>query len=256
MTADPSATDLACTGPPPGSRRLDRRALIGAGAGLGAGLVFGAEPGQTSDALAAPPSADVQPPSAGETLMTEHGVLKRLLLVYQTASHRLAAGDTSPAEAITETAEIIGDYIEGFHEGLEEGYVFPRVRAAHPRIVRTLLVQHDRGRHLTAGISYLSTQNLKQAKARTALHRYLDLFVAMYSRHEAWEDTIIFPTIRAVTRPKILDELAARFVDLETARYGDSGYAHLLDRVHGIEQQLGIGELASFTPPEINPPYD
>jgi len=236
--------------------RIDRRGLLGAGAGLGAGLVLGSGAAQPGDALAASPPAEDQPPSPGETLMTEHGVLKRLLLVYQTASDRLAAGHTPPAAAITETADIIGDYIEGFHEGLEEGFVFPRVRPKHPGVVHTLLVQHDRGRHLTGAINYLSTQDLKQAKVRKALHRYLDLFVSMYSRHEAWEDTIIFPTIRAVTTQRTLDELAARFVDLETARYGDSAYIHFLGRVKGIEEQLGVGNLASFTPPEINPPYD
>lgn len=188
--------------------------------------------------------------------MTEHGMLKRLLLVYQTASQRLAAGQTPPVSAISETADIIGDYIEGFHEGLEEGFVFPRVGPAHPGIVHTLLVQHDRGRHLTAAIGYLSSQNLKHEDVRTHLRRYVDLFVNMYSRHEAWEDTVVFPAIRAVTTEKTLDELAARFVDLENARYGESGYAHFLGRVEGIEQQLGIGNLASFTPPEINPPYD
>jgi len=217
-------------------RGLDRRALIG----VGAGLVLGAGLNQAGDAVAASsPSEARQPPSPGEMLMSEHGVLKRLLLVYQTASEQLAAGRTPPAAAIAGSAELIRDYIEGFHEGLEEAYVFPRVQPVHPTTIHTLLVQHDRGRHLTAAISIVAGQSLKEPATRAALHRYLDLFVAMYSRHEAWEDTVVFPTIREVMRPRTFDELAERFRYLEHAQYGDSGFAHLLDRVGGIERQNG-----------------
>ena len=243
----------------PGERsdqsRLDRGALIGAGAGL----VLGAGATQAANALTTTSTAasDIpDPPSAGEALMTEHGVLKRLMLVYQTASTQLATGHTPPADAIAQTAELIADYVEGFHEGLEEAYIFPRVQAVHPSLIHTLLVQHDRGRHLTSAISYLAGQNLEQAKARTALHRYLDLFINMYARHEAWEDTVIFPAIRAVSTPQTLTQLATRFAELEDHHYGTSSLTKILTRVSNIEHQLGIADINTFTPPEINPPYD
>jgi hypothetical protein len=37
----------------------------------------------------------------------------------------LQARDLVTAQNLHDTALIIHDYIEGFHEGLEEGYVFP-----------------------------------------------------------------------------------------------------------------------------------
>jgi len=262
MSADPSSRPEASEpwplvpgeSPDPDRRGLDRRALIGAGAGLilGAGVTQAANAvGSDSTASAIP-----EPPSAGEALMTEHGVLKRLMLVYQTASTQLATGHTPPADAIAQTAELIADYVEGFHEGLEEAYVFPRVQTVHPKLVHTLLVQHDRGRHLTSAISYLAGQDLEQPKARTALRRYLDLFINMYARHEAWEDTVIFPAIRAVTNPQALDQLATRFAELEAHQYGPSGLNNILTRVTHIEHQLGIADINTFTPPEINPPYE
>jgi hemerythrin-like domain-containing protein len=239
----------------PSERRgLDRRALIG----VGAGLVLGAGATQAANALTTTSTASEtpEPASAGEALMTEHGVLKRLMLVYQTASDQLANGKTPPAQAIAETAELISDYVEGFHEGLEEAYIFPRVQTVHPTLVHTLLVQHDRGRHLTSAISYLAGQNLEQANARTALHRYLDLFINMYARHEAWEDTVIFPAIRAVSTPQTLTQLATRFAELEEHHYGTGSLNKILTRVSNIEHQLGIADINTFTPPEINPPYD
>ena len=62
--------------------------------------------------------------------MEEHGVLKRVLLIYQAALDRIEAGEVPPASAIHAGALVIHDFIEGFHEGLEEGYVFPRLRQA------------------------------------------------------------------------------------------------------------------------------
>src|ERR1700733_8394838 len=55
-------------------------------------------------------------------LMEEHGVLKRVLLVYQEASRRIAGGEPAPMAEIHQGALIIHDFIEGFHEALEEGY--------------------------------------------------------------------------------------------------------------------------------------
>ena len=184
--------------------------------------------------------------------MTEHGVLKRLLLAYRAASTQLAAGHTPPAGAVLDTAQIIADYVESFHEGLEEAYVFPRVRRdnRYADLVTTLLVQHDRGRHLTAAITTAAGANLRDPPTRTALRTYLDRFVRMYEPHEAWEDTVIYPALRAATSQRTLDELAERFADYENTRYNGDALTVILDRVTGVEQQLHISDLAAFTPPE------
>ena len=59
--------------------------------------------------------------------MREHGVLKRVLLCYREMTPRIQAGGPLDARDLHDAALIIHDYIEGFHEGLEEGYVFPRL---------------------------------------------------------------------------------------------------------------------------------
>lgn len=122
--------------------------------------------------------------------------------------------------------------------------------------MHTLLVQHNRGRHLTGAISFLSSENLEDEAPRAKLQQYLNLFLAMYAPHEAWEDTIAFPALRAATPPRTLDRLGGRIAELHAAQYGDHGYAQILDSVTRIERQLGVSDIASFTPPEINPPYD
>ncbi len=219
-----------------------------------AGLILGAGATQAGNALTDnhPASTALRPPSPGEELMTEHGLLKRVLLAYRAMIDQLDAGTTPPTGALTDAAQIIADYVESFHEGLEEAYVFPRVQAANADLadlVHTLLVQHDRGRHLTATILTTAASGLAATKARAALREDLTRFVRMYEPHEAWEDTVIYPTLRTHTPQPTLDQLAERFAELENKQYGDNALTQILGRIAGIEQQLGIDNLATFTPP-------
>jgi hemerythrin-like domain-containing protein len=226
-------------------RRVSRRALLAGGAGL----VVGAGATELGDRLtASAPPAEPHVPSPGEELMVEHGVLKRVLLAYRALSERLGDGRAVPSGALADAAQIVSDYVESFHEGLEEAYVFPRVRDTQAGLVTTLLVQHDRGRHITAQIQLGAGGKLDSAAPRAAMRALLDSFVRMYEPHEAWEDTVIYPALRAETSQRVLDELAERFADLENQQFGDAALRQILDRVSGVEQQLGIGDLASFTP--------
>lgn len=246
----PARRTAAPASPPsPVPGRLVTRRTLAAGA---VGLLAGAGVSVGAGALIPNPAPPSRPPTPGEQLMTEHGVLKRVLLAYRAAAAHLSTGHAPPAGAILDAAQIIVDYVEDFHEGLEEAYVFPRlVRAGHHAdLVRTLLTQHDRGRHLTATILATAGGDLRATRTTAALRTRLEQFVAMYEPHEAWEDTVIYPALRAVTAQPALDDLAHRFAELENTQFGDAALAQILDRVTGVEQQLGIADLAAFTPPD------
>jgi hypothetical protein len=58
--------------------------------------------------------------------MREHGVLKRVLLVYGEGIRRLEANEDLPPDAIADAAKIIRNFIEDYHEKLEENFLFPR----------------------------------------------------------------------------------------------------------------------------------
>lgn len=91
------------------------------------------------------------PVTAPEDLMREHGVLKRILLIYREGIRRLQADDQSPAPALNESAQIIRRFIEDYHGQLEEQYVFPKLEQAGKLtdITSVLRTQHQRGRVLT-----------------------------------------------------------------------------------------------------------
>src|SRR5437764_13652067 len=68
--------------------------------------------------------------SPAEDLMREHGVLKRVLLVYGESIRRIEANEDLPAETVMDSAKIIRNFIEDYHEKLEEDFLFPRFKKA------------------------------------------------------------------------------------------------------------------------------
>src|SRR5262245_27465279 len=117
-----------------GMRAQRRDFLARAGTGL---LVSGAL-GWAARADAAPKDAagkkkgkddeGVAPP---EDLMREHGVLNRILLIYEESARRLDARKPMPIETLASAADIIRRFIEQYHEKLEEEHLFPRFEKAN-----------------------------------------------------------------------------------------------------------------------------
>ena len=62
--------------------------------------------------------------------MREHGVLKRVLLIYGEAIRRIDANADLPPDTVADSAKIIRSFIEDYHEKLEENFLFPRFRKA------------------------------------------------------------------------------------------------------------------------------
>jgi hypothetical protein len=75
---------------------------------------------------------EVTPP---EDLMREHGVLDRVLLIYDAAIRRLSANEDFDPAVISDSAKLVQDFIENYHEKSEEDFLFPRFRKAHQRSI-------------------------------------------------------------------------------------------------------------------------
>jgi hypothetical protein len=85
--------------------------------------------------------AEVTPP---DDLMREHGVLDRLLLIYEAGLQKFDAREEFDPAIITGAAQIVRDFIENYHEQSEEEAVFPCFRKAGKilPLVDILLEQH------------------------------------------------------------------------------------------------------------------
>jgi hemerythrin-like domain-containing protein len=194
------------------------------------------------------PTEEVSPP---EDLMREHGVLKRILLIYGEVLRRMDTNEDLPPEPLMESAKIIRSFVEDYHEKLEENYLFPRFKKAGKLVdlVDVLVQQHQAGRRLTDITVHLATaQSLKLADDRRKLADSMRQFIRMYNPHEAREDTVLFPAFRGIVSEHEFDSLGEEFENKEDELFGDDGFFKIVDQVAEIEKKLGIYDLSKFTP--------
>jgi hemerythrin-like domain-containing protein len=224
------------------SPTLSRRGAVAASLAGGAVLLPGCSKG------------DGEEVSATEDLMREHGVLRRILIVYREAAASLRQAPAAiDAAALGEAAALFRAFGEDYHERkLEEQHVFPAVRrlgGAAGGLVDTLLAQHDRGRQLTAFIHGKCASGRIGTADAEPLASALEAFARMYEAHTAWEDTIVFQAWRKSMSAHDLHETGEAFEQIERAQFKGDGFDMAADRITAIEQRLGLHDLARFTAP-------
>jgi hemerythrin-like domain-containing protein len=226
-----------------------RRTFIRAGLIAGASTFAGATLfGASNDKKKEESEEEVSP---AEDLMREHGVLKRVLLIYGEAIRRIDSNSDLPPDTVADSAKIIRNFIEDYHEKLEEDFLFPRFRKAGRLVdlVDVLFQQHQAGRRVTDETVQLATlQALKNPDDRRKLADALRQFIRMYNPHEAREDTVLFPAFRKIVTGHEYDSLGEDFEKKEHELFGEEGFEGMVDKVAGIEKNLGIYDLAQFTP--------
>ncbi len=219
---------------------------------LAAGLALPVMPGT---ALAAEKKKDKEKDESEvkpvEDLMREHGVLRRILLIYEEGVRRLNSGKELPPEVIGESAGIIRRFVEDYHEKLEEEELFPRFEKAGKLadLTKVLNEQHKAGRRLTEIVLKTSSPaSLATAPGKHELSTAINEFIRMYRPHADREDTVLFPAFRSIVSDKEYDELGDKFEDKEQKLFGKEGFEKMVEKVGEIEKKLGIYDLSQFTP--------
>jgi hemerythrin-like domain-containing protein len=190
--------------------------------------------------------------SAPEDLMREHGMLDRILLVYEEGLRRLRANAEAAADIFHQSAELVRSFVEDYHKHLEEQFIFPQFerRHAETELVTVLGQQHAAGRRVTDVVLRASTPDqFASDTSRQQLRAACEAFIRMYRPHAAREDTVLFRALYRVAGPERVKELGGQFEAEEHRRFGAHGFEHAVDQVAALEQRLGIADLASFTPP-------
>ncbi len=183
--------------------------------------------------------------STNEDLMREHGVLNRILLIYEEVNHRIAAKQDFDTALVTKSAGLIKSFIEDYHEKLEEDHLFPRFEQAHQMVELTvnLRAQHAMGRRVTDRI-----QQSAKTKDFPTLSTSIAAFVRMYRPHEAREDTVLFPALHKLVSRHEYDAMGEEFEKIERKTFGGDGFDMAVDQVTEIEKKLGIYDISQFTP--------
>ena len=221
---------------------VERRKLIGLGAVATGALVLGgcrhAEKEETSEVLPV------------EDLMREHGIVRRIMIVYDACALRLETGQDLSPDALTRAADIVRRFVEDYHERNEEEQIFPRFERAHAQepLVRVLREQHQVGRRLTDEIAATTLRTFKDENASNRLVSTIRQFNHMYAAHAAREDTVLFPDVRKIVSPREYDAMGDQFEDDERKRFGEGGFEQVVSQVAAIERDLGIYDLATATP--------
>src|SRR5687768_9197319 len=191
--------------------------------------------------------------------MREHGVLRRALLVYREAATRLRQDPASVSPDVLEkTAKLFRVFGEDYHEKkLEEAHILPLIkkfRNPAEAYVDVLVNQHARGRDITDYILSVTKGDRLPSNTVTPLVAALESFARMYDFHAAIEDTIVFPAWKASLGESELDELGARFEQIEAEHFGDDhGFESAVSRMQEIEASMGLSDLATFTAPAPPP---
>lgn len=233
------------------SRHERRRIFLLAAGAAGASALLAACASATAAPSKAPEQKEAEEVSPVEDLMREHGVLRRVLLIYDEVTRRIENQEAFPTEVPDSAAGIIRHFIEDYHEKLEEDFVFPRFEKANKLVdlVTVLRQQHQAGRRVTDTILGLAAPGAVQsAEGRQQLVAAIRAFGRMYRPHSAREDTVLFPELRPLVGAKEYDALGEAFEDQEHALFGPKGFEGVVAEVAQLEQALGIYDLAKFTP--------
>ena len=182
--------------------------------------------------------------------MKEHGVVERLLLIYQRILEKAITGQEIDIEAIHHVSEIVRDYVVNHHEKDEEEFIFPKFREANyiVEIVDTLERQHDVTEELNGQIMDLSAKG--QDISQDELVRLLDhcgMFINMYLPHISRENTILFPAFFDIVSGDYIRDIKEKMEDEEDIKLGETGFRGLVGRVSEIEKQVGCHDLAQYT---------
>ena len=181
----------------------------------------------------------------GEDLMQEHGVLERILLIYDEAAGRIERSEKFDLAVISSAAGIVRRFVEDYHEKLEEQFVFPRLESARREVelVAVLRRQHERGRQVTDDVVRRAGSQASPELAQVLRH-----FARMYRPHAAREDTVLFPAFRGLVGGASYRELGEQFEHKEHELFGEYGFRATVAEVARLETVLGIADLAGFTP--------
>lgn len=187
--------------------------------------------------------------TAVEDLMREHGVLRRILVVYSETAEILK--EKPPPEiygAIHRAAKLFDDFGVRHHEkALEEAIIFPALANGDTeaaRYIKPLIGQHTQAHRIA---EFILSETQQPEPHGWALVPVMEALVRMYRTHAAREDTIVFPAWKETQSKAQLDEMAERFEKIEQEQFGEGGFEKAVSEVAAIEEQLGVADLRHFT---------
>ncbi len=185
-----------------------------------------------------------------EDLMREHGLLNRVLLIYEEIIKQIDKQQPTTIPIAQAAVGIIKEFIEKYHEKLEEDYIFPLFEQQKKELplISTLRRQHKQGRAITSRLQCLLGKRRVHKRIEQEIKMLMQKFITMYRAHESREDTVVFPAVRTLVTQEEFERLGKLFEQKEEELFGKDGFASVLKQVEELEKKLGIYNLELFSP--------
>lgn len=123
-------------------------------------------------------------------LSYEHGVIRQVI---DCLAEVLKRGEVEKFwNLLSESDDFLNQYMDSFHHGKEERYLFPFVKKnlSHDDQVERLVREHERARDLLERMSSALSD-----RALDEYEEYTDLLVRHTVRHIDFEENILFPDV-------------------------------------------------------------
>ncbi len=184
-------------------------------------------------------------PTVLENIGRQHGLVFCILLVYATAAKQLQEKKETDFAALSDTRDLVREYVEQFHNDLsEEKYAMEWLDKANVMTseVAELRKQHMVSRQLTDRLGTAIKNKVPQETASI-----IGQFINMYLGHAAWENGIVFPPVKRFVTAAQYVELSERLLEEEDKLFGKGGLEVVYERVANLMRRFGIFDLAAFT---------
>jgi hemerythrin-like domain-containing protein len=199
-------------------------------------------------AMPRPGSAAKDSPAG--SLLLEHGLAERIMLVYERFIKDLKSGEGADLPLINRTAQIAKSCLSDCHERNEERCLFPLFREEGylTAMVDALEQQHNAGREVTDKIIDLSTPGrIKDATHMNILVTLCRSYIFMYRPHISRENSELFPRLFHIATRSAIDDIAGKMAESTREALGKHGFAGQLREMAEIEHSLDIHDVRSYT---------
>ena len=153
-------------------------------------------------------------------LKHEHRVIERALRALDGICARIEAGETVPAESVSEVFEFLSAFGDRFHHGKEEKYLFPTLLregiALRGGATDVLEREHEMERRLISELaravnSYTEGNSESRAPFVKTARQYVDLMVDHFQK----EDRALFRLANDFLDESVKEDLGRKFREAE-----------------------------------------
>ena len=180
--------------------------------------------------------------------MTEHGVLSRILSIYDEIASLFEKNLNDPDNCLERTAWLVQGYVQGEHERVEELLVFPALSktGVERQLISVLVEQHKIGGDITDAIFQGLKGKQQTSSKKESLAKFCRAYSRMFRPHAAREDTVVYPALRKVMSADEFVEFSDKVHRLETKMQAVD-IENIVKEIQSIEKALGIDDLAYYS---------